>query len=334
MAVSVCPHCGKQGRVPDKYIGRKVRCPQCQETFAVEPPPAAATMAPMPSPVQARPTPPSPPDGRPARAARPKAPAPPAEDDLEEVGAEDELVGVPVGEEELPDDGEESLPPPARRIRYLAAYGFVFQNPRWFTNVLLFAVCALIPVVGGLAAMGYGYEVLASLIRRRKGTYPDFEFGRFGDYLKRGLWPFLVGLLIGFPVALVLQVMLSVLGFVLARISPALALLTEPLFALGMFALCFLLVPLQLRSGVGRSLDLGGGFRFTVDFNKRVGARALLVYLFLGVTGSVVALVGLVICCVGVLGSAAVVTLASMFLYNELYQLHLDRGGEPIPVQR
>ncbi|MDP3479708.1 MAG: zinc-ribbon domain-containing protein [Desulfoprunum sp.] len=28
-----CPHCGVKGSVDDSYIGRKIRCPKCQETF-------------------------------------------------------------------------------------------------------------------------------------------------------------------------------------------------------------------------------------------------------------------------------------------------------------
>ncbi len=28
-----CPHCGVKGSVDDSYVGRKIRCPKCQETF-------------------------------------------------------------------------------------------------------------------------------------------------------------------------------------------------------------------------------------------------------------------------------------------------------------
>ena len=31
-----CPHCGVKGSVDDSYIGRKVRCPKCQNVFHCE----------------------------------------------------------------------------------------------------------------------------------------------------------------------------------------------------------------------------------------------------------------------------------------------------------
>lgn len=33
----VCPACGYQGRVPNEYLGRKVRCRQCNSYFPAVP---------------------------------------------------------------------------------------------------------------------------------------------------------------------------------------------------------------------------------------------------------------------------------------------------------
>jgi hypothetical protein len=252
------------------------------------------------------------------------------------VEPDEDQVDVAAEEDEEPVEVDYEPPAPAAggRVDYRGAYGYIFRNPRWFTNVLLFAVCCLIPVVGPLTAWGYAYDVFASLMRGRRRAYPDFEFGRFSDYLGRAIWPLLIACIIGFPFGIVLAVVLGALAFILARISPSLTLITNLLSFLGTFALGFLLMPLQLRAGASRSLDLGGSFRFALDFFKRVGLQALLAYLFLSVTGAVVMGVGFVLCCVGSLASAAVVSLAGAYLYNELYQLYLLRGGEPIPVRK
>jgi hypothetical protein len=199
--------------------------------------------------------------------------------------------------------------------------------------VLLFAVCCLIPVVGGITAQGYGYDVLASRLRRRRGTYPNFEFGRFGDYLGRGIWPFLMGLIIEVPILLLLQVFFVVLVLAMPKVMFSLGPVPNGVFLLVFVTLGFLLMPLFLRAGATRSLDLGGSFGFARDFFTRVGLQALLVYLFMTVTGGVVMLAGLIVCCVGAWPAYAIVTLAWMHLYGQLYQVYLSRGGEPIPVR-
>jgi hypothetical protein len=35
---TACPSCGKTGRVPDEFQGRKVRCPRCRTRFPVQVP--------------------------------------------------------------------------------------------------------------------------------------------------------------------------------------------------------------------------------------------------------------------------------------------------------
>jgi hypothetical protein len=310
--------CGSAGRIPDAFLGRKVKCPKCQTPFIVQ-----TSLEPAPEP------PPPPRAARPSR--RPAPPPQPAEDELEEVEPEADDAVI---EADVVEDEEASVPSEGERIDYLRAYRYIFENPRWVTNVLLFAVCCLIPVVGGIAALGYGYDVLASLIRRRRRTYPDFEFGRFGDYLGRGIWPFLMQLLLEVPILIVLQVLVFILVFTMPRVFFSLGPVPNIVYALVLAALGFLLMPLCLRAGVSRSLDLGGSFGFARDFFGRVGLQALLVYLFLMVTGSAVLFLGIILCCVGMLPAFAILTLAQMQLASQLYQVYLARGGEPIPVRQ
>ena len=39
--LSVCTHCGAERTIPNKYLGKKVRCTSCKESFLVEAAPAA-----------------------------------------------------------------------------------------------------------------------------------------------------------------------------------------------------------------------------------------------------------------------------------------------------
>lgn len=82
-------------------------------------------------------------------------------------------------------------------LRYLQSISDFFKSPKWGINLLLGGVCVLIPVVGPIVYAGYCIGVFAQQTRQRNLMYADFEFDRFADYLLRGLWPFLVSLVVG-----------------------------------------------------------------------------------------------------------------------------------------
>src|SRR5262245_40908593 len=74
---------------------------------------------------------------------------------------------------------------------------FVKKKPGGFTNLLYGCVCVLIPVVGPIILLGYRAEIAEDLERDPQlEDYPDFTFNRFADYLQRGIWPFLMQLIV------------------------------------------------------------------------------------------------------------------------------------------
>ncbi len=82
-------------------------------------------------------------------------------------------------------------------MRYWAAYKFVWTSRNGWMNLLLASVCILIPVVGALVLIGYVRDVMLARLDTLDDDslgYPDFDFNLFVEYLKRGLWPFLVSL--------------------------------------------------------------------------------------------------------------------------------------------
>jgi hypothetical protein len=42
---------------------------------------------------------------------------------------------------------------------------------------------------------------------------------------------------------------------------------------------------------------------------------------------------GLLLCCVGILPATALILVAQYHLFYQLYELYLQRGGEPIPLK-
>jgi len=79
---------------------------------------------------------------------------------------------------------------PISGMDYMRMVTYVFDNPNWLMNIVLVALCSLIPIVGAIVVLGYQYEVVVALLANQGTRYPDFDFGRFVDYLMRGLWPF------------------------------------------------------------------------------------------------------------------------------------------------
>ena len=202
------------------------------------------------------------------------------------------------------------------------------------------ALCQLIPLVGPIVSLGYGYEVVEYLHRKRGRNYPDFDFNRFVKYLGRGIWPFLVLLIVSVPMMFVYFLVWIMFAGVISVVGKDL----NPLAGIALFAAGFLFVigsqvllalvavPLSLHAGLSQELAFASAWKFLCDFLKRVWQELLLVQLFLWGSSLVVTLMGLLACCVGVYPAVALILLAQHHLHFQLYELYLERGGREIPI--
>jgi len=231
-------------------------------------------------------------------------------------------------------------------MQYLRAYKYVFDSPKWVNNVLFCTLCVLtttvIPVLGGLIVLGYLFEVLESMHRRKRDQeYPDFTFDRFKEYFLRGLWPFLVRFVFFLPLGLVLGA-----GYVLMFVLVALAdgqsagiiipifylFLIVVLVVLGV-AVGVVLMPAELRAGLQQDFVPAFSVEFIKDFLKRVWKEALLAQLFLMASAWVLGMIGFLFCCIGIFPVSALIYFAQFHLLYQVYELYLERGGTPIPLK-
>src|SRR4051794_28614352 len=87
------------------------------------------------------------------------------------------------------------------QLEYMRSINFVFENPNWLVNALLSFLCQIvagfIPIVPQMVLMGYQFEVIDNLLESRGTRYPDLNLDRIGDYLGRGVWPFLAMFVVG-----------------------------------------------------------------------------------------------------------------------------------------
>lgn len=234
---------------------------------------------------------------------------------------------------------------PIDKIEYMRMYNYVFENPSWLTTVLLSALCLIIPVIGPLVLLGFQYEVVISLLATQGLQYPAFDFNRFGDYLMRGVWPFLVQLVASVVIVPLVFILFGIPLFILLALGaamgeengsivlgigmPLLMIVLIPLSALP----AVLLIPFMLRAGLTQDFAEGFNWNWAVDFLKTTWRELFLAMLFLIVTGGVLAMLGMLACYIGMFVAMPVVFLAQAHLLYQVYGLFLTRGGSPVPVK-
>jgi hypothetical protein len=231
------------------------------------------------------------------------------------------------------------------RLQYGRAWSYAFESSQWALNLLFGTIVTFIPVIGYLLLYGYQFEIIESLHRDPRRTYPDFDFSRFADYLVRGVWVLLMSLFVAvvlMPVSLVLYVggmivvaaTASAVGEEAAGIVVAVGFL---LVALAIFVVTIPLTvaftPLMIRAGLSQDLSVAFDFAWIKSFLAKTWKEIALGTLFLIVTSPLVVLLGAVFFCVGMYPAMVLVMLAQAHLYYQYYELFLRRGGEPVPLK-
>jgi len=206
---------------------------------------------------------------------------------------------------------------------------------KWIT-VLCLCVCQLIPLVGPIVFMGYLFERFA---RQRNGQpVPDFDFNRFVEYLKAGLWPFLTSLVIS-VIAMPLF-FLAFLPVIIAAVADPdaggvilVAALVSFAFYLAVFALLTVVIyPVMLRSGLAMSFGAGFSKSFILDFIRKVGLSLLLWVILLGVLMIPAVIVGYFALFIGVYIVTGIGQFLIFHIVFQHYDLYREKGGEALAV--
>jgi hypothetical protein len=215
------------------------------------------------------------------------------------------------------------------------------DRKNWLMNVLWGALAMLVPIVGPIVYDGWLYEVIESLHNDPEHKdYRDFDLNRFTEYLTRGIWPFLVHLIM----QAIMMVPIFIMYFVMVAIAIAAAQSKAAALAIFVYLLFFALLmvvivvanfiawPASLYAGLSRGFNFQGIIAFVKDFNKRALKEVLLSILFMLACAIVLVPAGMIVFCVGMYFAAAAVTMAQHHLQFQLYELYLQRGGTPIPL--
>ncbi len=234
-------------------------------------------------------------------------------------------------------------------MNYTASITDFFRSPKWVSNLLLGAVCMLIPVVGPLVLIGW---MVGPLFRSRDKVeferFPDFDFSNFGKLLERGVWPFLVNLVAGIVMVPVIWLAIALpMGFLVAgtaavdpnKHSEATGLLAFCVIGLMVLlviaagcAITLVLRPLMLRAAITQDFGQAFNFRFIKDFIARTWVEQLVSILFLVFAGITLMIIGMFAICLGTYLVIPLMTFAQWHLERQIYDLYLARGGEPVTI--
>jgi hypothetical protein len=229
-------------------------------------------------------------------------------------------------------------------MNYMAAISDFFKSPKWMMNLLLGGVCCLIPVVGPLVLMGWLITGFWAREDQRPETFPDFDFNLFGKYLERGVWPFLVTLVVSFGLVFVMSFLIVPLTLVPSLLfaggdrhasgaaGAIVGLFVVVFYAVMILAMMFVLTPLKLRASIVQDFAKSFDFAFVKNFVAATWMEIVLSSLFLLATSTVLACLGLLAFCIGIYLVMVPIYFAWAHLLKQLYALYLQRGGEPVPL--
>ena len=227
-------------------------------------------------------------------------------------------------------------------MNYGASVSDFFKRPKWMMNLLLGGLCVLIPFIGPIVLLGWLITGFWGRQDQSFETFPPFDFSHFGKYLERGLWPFLVSLVVGLltvPVMWIVMIPTMLVGGISAGhnkdagcLGAFALLLMMGLIFLIIFGMMLLMTPLKLRASLTQDFWQAFDFGFVKRFVALTWKEIVLSSLFVMVASILFACLGLIVFCLGVYFATVLTYFCWTHLYKQLYALYLSRGGEPVPL--
>jgi len=219
------------------------------------------------------------------------------------------------------------------------AIGFPFRGPHVWANLGCVVLCTIIPAVGPLVVGGYLIVVEKRLIENIDSDAPRFKFDRFVDYLIKGVWPFVLGLILScFILPLVMCLWFGMfIGVTMLHDRPAVlvgVMITAAIVLMTLsLALAPLVQPLVLKVSLQGDLKGALDWRFALDYFKRVGLLSIGQHVLLVLIIFPVSILSFCIPYLGLFAVVAISNFVQIHLNTQIYLEYLNRGGMPIPFE-
>jgi hypothetical protein len=236
----------------------------------------------------------------------------------------------------------DQTPLPIFKCSPVQALKDVVATPNWVANVLWLSLAALASsvFVGYIGLFGYGAELLQRRAGRPENPAVDINSERLGDYISKGLWPFLVFVVAQVAASIAMVVPIAIfaaimVGTAAATDSEALAavsvVLMVPVIFLMSVALYLIITPFLIRAMVCQDFAKAFDFNWSLNFVKLMASEMILSGIIFALLSALVMLAGYALLCVGAIPASGIVMGGYVNLLAQWYEIYLSKGGPPAP---
>lgn len=234
------------------------------------------------------------------------------------------------------------------QVSYTEAFDFPRTNPNWIVNCLLLGLPLVVPMIGQILVqlIGFGYlyddyEALQREALQREGrpNPSDVKFEKIGDYVQRGVMPFLAALLLGLATGALTTVIclpLIFIGFALMERTDGVSGVLIGFGYIGIFLMSVILgllvSPIVLRVGISNRFEEITNFKWAMSMFKMMWPQMLIGSIVIGILSVVIMLLGAAVCCVGMIPAQGYILCMTFHLQRQWYEIFVTKGGEPIPL--
>lgn len=243
-------------------------------------------------------------------------------------------------------------------MEYFRGFRAIRQDAEWKGKILvgslLFLSSVMVPIVGQVALLGWAALITRQAVQRNgaEGPLPrlDFDFGWLGKLVGIGFKPFLVNLLWRMPIAILIggaigclytAAIVAAIGAGSARQgggggggAPAVIFIVFGVVMLVLIPLSILAqAPAQVamvRTEVTDDMNAGFKIRDVLSMTRLVLKELIIGNLVIAAVSIPLVLVGMIACYIGIFPVAVVLQIVYAHFLAQIYQLYLERGGEPL----
>jgi hypothetical protein len=202
------------------------------------------------------------------------------------------------------------------------AFSFQFQDPDWIKKILIAALITLIPLVGGLAVLGWGFEITRRVIRQDPTPLPDFS--NFGNNIVKGLQFAVISFVYLLPVILIAGCSSGVFYLIPQDSQDMATVATVVAVCINCFTLIFailgaFLIPAAIGNFAATD-QFGAAFHFKDVYNLVKAAPVAYLLVILGsALSSIIASLGGIACIIGAFATSAYAMTVNGHLQGQAY---------------
>ena len=229
---------------------------------------------------------------------------------------------------------------PGPIMQYIKPYTYFVQKEGGTNNLLMGSLCMLstqiIPIVGQIVLMGYQAEVAEDLEKDPDiSDHANFNFNHFSRYLGRGVWVFLIQIILFAVIMLMAMISIGIGLLIYMLLPPDIGLFV----GIGVGFLLYIILatmvtmftwPMTLHVQLSKGFHFGSALRFSTSFIKKLSGQLLVSLLAHMVITSILMIAGLLVFCIGVFPAATISLMAQEHFMIQLYRIYLNEGGDPI----